>query len=96
MMKCVKVDEDTVLNDDFFYGFFPCVKGHAKLTYDCYSSQKNLRYSTVRNDQITFYDPDEDDPDYRVKIVCTKMIVAISEVEQGVENLWKRGRSNVR
>jgi len=31
-----------------------------------------------------------------MKIAYTIVIAAVSEVEQGVENLWKRGRSNGR
>ena len=94
--KGIEVDEDTILNDVFFDDFFPCIKGHAKLIDDYHSSRNSPYYSTVRNDKIKFYDPDLDDPDHLVKIAYTIMIAAVSEVEQGVENLWKRGRSNGR
>ena len=42
------------------------------------------------------HDPDADDPDWMVKKAYTIMIAAVSEIETGVENLWKRGRSSGR
>ena len=80
----------------FFYNFFPCIKGHAKLIDDYHSSHNSPYYSTVKHDHIEFCNEDTDDPYYLVKIAYTIMIAAVSEVEQGVENLWKRGRSNGR
>ena len=94
--KEIEINNDTIMNDIFFDDFFPCIKGHAKLIDDYHSSRNSPYYSTVRNDQIKFHDPDVEDPDYLVKIAYTIMIAAVSEVEQGVENLWKRGRSNGR
>ena len=92
----IELNDDTNLNDIFFDDFFPCVKGHAKLIDEYHSSRNSPYYSTVRNDRIKFYDADLEDPDQLVKIAYTIMIAAVSEVEQGVENLWKRGRSNGR
>ena len=74
----------------------PCIKVHAKLTDDYHSSRNSPYYSTVKHDQIEFCNEDTDDPYYLVKIAYTIMIAAVSEVEQGVENLWNRGRSNGR
>ena len=72
----------------------PCIKGHAKLIDDYHYFLNSPPYSAVRNDQIEFYDPEGDDPDHLAKIACAMMIAIVSEVEQYVENLWKRGRSN--
>ena len=80
----------------FFDNVFPCIKGHAKLTDDYHSSHISPYCSTVKHDQIEFCNEYTVDPDYPVKIAYTIMIAAVSEVGQGVENLWKRGRSNGR
>ena len=80
MEKCIKVDEDAILND-FFDNFFPCVKGHAKIIDDHHSSRNYPCCSTVRNDQIKFYGPERDVPHYLVKIACATIIVIVSEVE---------------
>ena len=80
----------------FLIIFFPCIKGHAKLIDNYHSSRNSPYYRTVKHDQIDFCNEDTDDPDYLVKISYTIMIAAVSEVEQGVENLWNRGRSNGR
>ena len=48
------------------------------------------------NDLIEFHDPDADDPDWRVKRCYTLLIAARSEMEYGMDNLWKRGKYNGR
>ena len=47
------------------------------------------------NDHIKFNDTEADDPVWRVKHCYTLIIAATSEMECGIENLWKRGISNV-
>ena len=64
---------------------------------DEYHSSKNSPYYlTVTNDKIKVHYEDADDPDWKVKRAYTIMIAAVSEVEVGVENLWRRGKSNGR
>ena len=94
--KGVELSDDTVLNAFLFEDFFPFIKGHARLIDDYYSSRNYPFYSTFRNDQIKFYDEDADDLEHLVKIACKIMISAVYEVDQSVENFWKRGRSNYR
>ena len=71
--------------------FFPCVTGHAKLIDEYHSSRNYPYYSTFRNENIKFFYEDAEDPDYMVKLGYSIMIGAVSEVESGVENIWKRG-----
>jgi len=87
--KIAEVDENANLNEIYFDHFFPCIKGHTKLIDEYHSSINSPYYSTVQHDNIKFYDPEADDPDYLVKIAYTIMIAAVSEVEQGADNLWK-------
>jgi len=79
------------LNDIFFDYFFPCVTGHAKLIDEYHSSRNSPYYSTVQNDNIKFFYNDEEDRDYMMKLGYTIMIDEVSEVESGVETLWKKG-----
>jgi hypothetical protein len=53
-------------------------------------------YETVKHNRIVFHDPDDDDLDWRVPQCYTLLIAAASEIENGVENLWKRGPANGR
>jgi hypothetical protein len=48
------------------------------------------------NDKIKFEDPEAEDPDWKVKQAYTLMIAAALEIENGVENMWKRGPSGGR
>jgi hypothetical protein len=47
-------------------------------------------YETFKHDKITFHDEDADDPDWEIRQAYTLLIAAASEIENGVENLWKR------
>jgi len=40
---------------------------------------------------IKFHDPDDDDPDWKVKQCYLLILAAATEREHGVENLWKQG-----
>jgi hypothetical protein len=95
-LRSVQLDDDSDLSDIFFAEFFPCVTGHAMLIDEFHSSPKSPYFLTVCNDRIKFNDPESSDPDWRVKHCYTIMIAAASEVENGVENLWKRGPSGGR
>jgi hypothetical protein len=49
-------------------------------------------YETVKHDKIKFHDEDAEDPDWMIFQAYTLLIVAASEIENGVDNLWKRGK----
>jgi hypothetical protein len=50
----------------------------------------------VKHDRIVFHDPDDHNPDWQVRQCYTLLIAAASEIENGVENLWKRGPADGR
>jgi hypothetical protein len=99
----VSADEDNELSDDtdhndlFFEQCFPSVVGHAKIIEkiidEFHADHRSPFHSTVTNDKIKFKDPEAEDPDWQVKQAYTLLIAAASEIENGVENLWKRGPS---
>ncbi len=91
-----ELSDDTDLNDLFFEQFFPSVVGHAKIIDEFHADHRSPFHSTVTNDKIKFEDPEAEDPDWKVKQAYTLMIAAASEIENGVENLWKRGPSGGR
>jgi hypothetical protein len=72
--------------DDFAQHFFQHVipVGHAKIHAPY--------FETVQYDKIVFHDPDDPDPDWKVKNCYLLLIAAATEVEHGIKNLWKRGR----
>ena len=45
---------------------------------------------------IKFHDPDVDDPDWCVTCCYNLLTEGTSEMEWGIENIWKRGQSNRR
>jgi hypothetical protein len=76
---------------NFFEHVFPDVTGHGK-TLDAYlANPRATHHSTYLKLGHTFHDEKAVDPDWLVKQCYTLMIAAVTEVEQGVENLWKRG-----
>jgi len=85
--------EDMDHNKVFFEHFFPSIVGHAAII-DEYLLDPRCEYKlTVASQHIKFHDDEANDPDWRVRVCYTLMIAAASEVEIGVENLWKRGPS---
>ena len=80
----------------FFNGFFPCAKVHAKLIDEHHQNINSSCHITVIHDKIKFDDGDPDDPDWMVKQCYLIMIAAVAEVDCGVDNLWRRGKSNGR
>jgi hypothetical protein len=95
-LKDIDIDDDTNLNAIFFDHFFPSLKGHAKTIDKFHASKNSPMNKTVTDDKIIFHDEDADDPDWMVKQGYTLMIAAVTEVQNGTENLWKRGRSGGR
>jgi hypothetical protein len=81
-------------NKTFFDHFFPSIQGHAKLIDKFHADPRSPYFHTVRDENIQFYDHEAEDPDWMVRVCYTLMIAAASEVEVGVENLWRKGRSN--
>jgi hypothetical protein len=92
----VELSAATDLNALFFEEFFPSVVGHAKTIDEFHADPLSPYYTTVQNDRILFHDADADDQDWKVKQAYTLMIAAASEIENGVENLWKHGPSGGR
>jgi hypothetical protein len=80
----------------FFDHFFPSVKGHGKIMDDYFDNRNALMYITVQREKIKFHDATAEDPDWLVRKCYLLLIAAASEVENGVENLWKRGPSGGR
>jgi hypothetical protein len=46
----------------------------------------------MKADKIQFHDPADKDPDWKVRNCYLLLIAAATEVENGIEYLWKRGR----
>jgi hypothetical protein len=49
-------------------------------------------YETVKHDKITFHDEDAEDPNCEIRQAYTLLIAVASEIHNGVDNLWKRGK----
>ena len=92
----IDLNEDTDLGDVFFAEFFPSIIGHAKLIDEYHADPRSAYYSTTINDNIIFHDENAQDPDWKVQQAYLLLIAAASEVENGIENLWKRGKSTGR
>jgi hypothetical protein len=90
--KNIDLNEDTDLGDVFFTEFFPSIIGHAKIIDEYHADPRSPYYSTVNNDNIIFHDENDPDPDWKVQQAYLLLIAAASEVVNGIENLWKRGK----
>jgi hypothetical protein len=75
-----------------FQHVFPSIAAHAKIIDKYLSGKRAPYFETVKNDKIVFHDPDDADPVWKVKNCYLLLIAAATEVENGIENLWKRGR----
>ena len=78
---------------NFFDHFFPSLKGHAARIDKFHSSPDSHMYSTVKAKKIKFHDPDAENPDWKVEMCYAIMIAGATEVQNGVDNLWKKGKS---
>ncbi len=88
--------QDFDFNKAFFDHFFPSIKGHAKIMDKILSSPDCSYFATANNDNIKFFDPKSEDPDYLIRVCYTLLIAAATEVHHGVDNLWKQGPSTGR
>jgi hypothetical protein len=90
----ISFEDDMDLSDLFFEKMFPCIKGHGKLMDKYLADERVEFHSTFVNESIIFHDEDAEDPDWKINQCYTLLIVAASEMEMGVDNLWKKGKSN--
>ena len=90
------IDMTRPLDELFFEYFLPDVTGHAKIIDEYLSNTKAQYHETAKNDKIGFHDDTNKDPDWRVKQAYLIMIAAVCEIENGVENLWRKGPSGGR
>ena len=60
------------------------------------SDERATYYHTYKNRKIKFFDADADDPDHLIKQCYLLVVAAATELEDGTENLWKRGSSGGR
>ena len=97
--NCLEITQEiywTELNASIFKYIFPSVEGHAHIIDEYLQDPRAEFYRTVSTSNIKFHDSDAEDKDWRVKRCYTILIAASSEVECGVDNLWKRGNGNGR
>lgn len=76
------------LDDTFFNHFFPCVEGHGRKLDEFFKDTRALCHLTAKDDKIMFNQPEDEDPDWAVKQCCLLLIAYVTEVVQGVDNLW--------
>lgn len=92
-----KDPEKNDYNDTFFGNFFPSIEGHAAKMDEWFSNPECPWYTTAKNENIKFHDPDSElGPDWLARVGYTLLIAAASEHEVGIENLWKQGKSSSR
>ena len=92
----IDMDISRPLDELFFEYFFPDVTGHGKIIDEYLSSPQAKYHDTCQTDKIVFHDETNDDPDWKVKQGYMIMIAAACEIENGIENLWKKGPSGGR
>lgn len=92
ILELSNFDLNKTVTENFFEAIFPSIKGHAKVMDKFLSDERAPYYETVKQDRIIFHDEDADDPDWKVKNCYLLLVAAATEVENGVENLWKRGK----
>jgi len=76
----------------FFLHVFLDVTGHAKIIDRYLSDNHAPYYKTVKADKIQFHNEADLDPDWKVKQCYVLLIAAATEMENGIENLWKHGK----
>ena len=84
-------DFEVPIQNNFFENVFPSIVGHAHIIDKFLLDPRATFHSTTVASNIKFHDPDDDDPDWKVKQCYLLIIAAATEREHGVENLWKQG-----
>lgn len=90
------IDFDQPIKDVFFKYMFANIEGHARLMHDYHSDKRSSNYDTYKDCGFTMMDLTSDDEDSQIKICYLLMAAAATEVERGVDNLFKKGPSGGR
>ena len=77
------------IEDNFFEHVFPSIVGHAKIIDKFLWDPCAPFHGTAVASKIRFHDPEDPDPDWKVKQCYFLLIAAATERECGIENLWK-------
>jgi len=85
------INFDKEFDANCFEHIFLVVTGHVANIDRFLSDPRVPYYNTVKSHQIKFHDPDDPDPDWKVKQCYILLIAVATEMESGVENLWKSG-----
>lgn len=85
------IDFDQPIKDVFFKYMFANIEGHARLMHDYHSDKRSSNYDTYKDCGFTMMDLTSDDEDSQIKICYLLMAAAATEVERGVDNLFKKG-----
>jgi hypothetical protein len=76
---------------NFFKHVFPDLTGHGKIMDTYLLNPRASHHSTYLQLGHQFHDDESVDPDWLVKQCYTLLIAAVTEIERGVQNLWKSG-----
>jgi hypothetical protein len=88
----IDFDDDTKLVDIFFKPIFLSIKGHATKLDKYLADPKTEFHEIFKHDKIKFHDEDAENPDWNIHQAYTLLIAAASDIENGVENMWKCGK----
>jgi len=86
------IDFDNNAGEIFIEHIFPSVEGHEKIINKYLSNPAAEYYSLVWSHKIQFFDVDDKDLDGKVKQCYLILIAAATKTENGIENLWMKGR----
>ena len=75
------------------YLFRSFLSGHAKIIDKFLSDTRATYHDTVVRDKIRFFDETATDPDWMVRQCYLVIIASATEIESGIDNLWKAGPS---
>ena len=89
-------DFNASIEENFFKHVFPSITWHAQIIDKFLSDPQAPYYDMVQYNKIKFQDPNDPDQDWKVKQCYEIIIAAVTEVENGIENLWKRGMKKKR